>query len=56
MKYHLYYWGSGLEKWIQFFSTDSLDDVMKRFQSEKRLNPHLTLKATEENEFRIEME
>lgn len=55
-KYRIYYWGAGLEIWIKFFSSDNLDLTIKRFQDEKRQNPHLILKATEENELRIDME
>lgn len=55
-KYHLYYWGAGLEKWIEFFSTDCLDDLIDRFTKEKKLNPHLILKSTEENEIRLDVE
>jgi hypothetical protein len=53
-QFHLYYWGDGLEKWIEFFSTDSLDELITRFQSEARMNPHLKLKSTEETELRID--
>lgn len=55
-KYRIYYWGTGLEQWIQFFSTNDIDSAIKKFQDEKRQNPHRILKATEENELRIHME
>lgn len=54
-QYHLYYWGAGLEKWIEFFSTDSVDELIARFQSEGRTNPHLKLKSTQETELRIDL-
>jgi len=55
-KYRIYYWGAGLEKWIEFFSTDDIDSTIKRFQDERRQNPHLILKVTEEKELHIDME
>ena len=55
-KFHLYYWGAGLEQWIEIFSTDVLDELIERFQNEKRKHPHLNLKATEENQIHIDNE
>jgi hypothetical protein len=50
-KFRLYYWGEGLEQWIEIFSiADVLDELIERFQNEKRKHPHLNFKATEENQ------
>jgi len=54
-KYHLYYWGTGLEQWIKLFSTDSIDELITRFHRVGRENPDLKLKSTQENELRIDL-
>lgn len=54
-QYHLYYLGAGLEKWIEFFSTDDLDELIEKFQSEAHERPYLKLKCTQETDLRIDL-
>ncbi len=55
-RFHLYYWGAGLEKWIEFFSTDIMDELIEKFQNELGERPYLKFKVSQELEIFIDRE